>query len=33
MKNDPKKPGTLAAALYIAGLIICGYLIIKIIVT
>jgi hypothetical protein len=33
MKNDSKKPGTLTAALYIAGLVISGYFVIKAIVS
>lgn len=33
MKNNSEKPSTLTAALYIIGLITCGYLIVKAIVT
>jgi hypothetical protein len=33
MKKDSEKPSTLTAALYIIGLIICGYFIVKAIVT
>jgi hypothetical protein len=33
MKNDSKKPGTLTAPLYITGLIISGYFVIKTIVS
>jgi hypothetical protein len=33
MKNDSEKPGTLTATLYIIGIIICGYFIVKAIVT
>lgn len=33
MKNDSEKPSILIAALYVIGLIICGYFIVKAIVT
>lgn len=33
MKKNSEKPSTLTAALYIIGLIICGYFIVKAIVT
>jgi hypothetical protein len=33
MKNNSEKPSTLTAALYVIGLIICGYFIVKAIVT
>jgi hypothetical protein len=32
MKNDSEKPGTLTAAMYILGLIICGYFIVRAII-
>ena len=33
MKKYTEKPGTLTAAIYVIGFIICGYFVIKIIVT
>jgi hypothetical protein len=33
MNNKSEKPGTITAALYVMGLIICGYFIVKAIVT
>ena len=33
MKNNNEKPGTLTAALYAIGFIICGYIIVKAIIT